>query len=291
MAMDSMEALCKLRALKEERHKEKLQCAQIQMQLKKINALREEKEALFLHLQALQAGEQTDDEVNGGDDILIRQSTLKIKELKEKIWAFKTIGPCGLTVMDSESDCLVVAFTGLYKQCFTENFVLQVKCSGGATVNGTTIPYFINVQEMLDKEKPVDWNIFMDKVSRLISAYIQRKGDVEDAKTKYNTVVKSCDANSPFTVVDLVLNLPGDEEGQSHQLRCHMTYPDLDSIHPSNARVTADTEVFPEEVLQEVKSKLMSQPLTKALASLVGDLEGFSQVSMDSEGSEAPSEH
>lgn len=267
--MDSMEVLCQLRDQKAKREKAH---RIFNYQIDKINELQEEKKALLLQLEALKHGERDDDA--GLEDDVMRQSKLKLVKLKEKILAYKTIGPCGLTVMDAESDSLAVSFTGCYKQQISETFRLKIDCSNGARLSGTTIPYFINVQEILDKENPVDWNKVINKISRLISAYTSRKGDIEEAKTQFKSYVKSVENTASYSFVNLTLDLP--EEEKSYKLRCQLTYSDLEAVCNSKVQVQSDSEVFPEEVLQEVQRKFLSTPLTMALKQMINP-EGSTQ--------------
>lgn len=52
-------------------------------------------------------------------------------------------------------------------------------------ISNTTIPYFLNIQTLLDNCEIKTLDYFLDEISYLINAYIQRKGEVEYVKVKF----------------------------------------------------------------------------------------------------------
>lgn len=270
MSLKSLTALADLRALQADKQKEKTQILEIQSQHKKISALHEEKEALYRALLCLEDGEDPLSVFNQLDSPEVHGLRREFAELKEKIEAHKVIGPCGLTVLEQNSNYLEVSFTCFWKK-FSKSYLLKIAFEENKyKVRGSTIPYFLNIQSLIDKESSPNWSYLFDKISNLISAYIQRKGELEYVKNNPKALVSSLSANDPVTFIDLKMSFEH-TDGIHHNLHCNIHYDSLWLTLPSDVELETDSSLLSEELLATVRSKLLSEPLSSAFSSMVDD--------------------
>ncbi|XP_005091420.1 uncharacterized protein LOC101860787 [Aplysia californica] len=286
--MQSIEALGQLRAARAGRQKERAQCEEIKRQLEKIVALRREKEELCDHLQRLTEGDRNGGPLDTSQDASVSESRSALRDLKEKIAACRVMGPCGLTVLEVDWDCLVVSFTGLWKSV-AQSFVLNIASTDGRyKVRATTVPYFIDVHAMLEKTKTPEWSSVMDDIARLLSAYVQRKGELEEVKAKYKDILRACCVNDAVTSLELSLLLAGEGRDASHagsqshaasrEACVYLTYPDLKATQPAQAEFTADESVIPPSRQQQLREQFLTQPLAVALLSVVSERPAAQEV-------------
>ena len=81
----------------------------------------------------------------------------------------------------------MVEFTGLWRKSVSENFVLSLSLHQDNTykVGKSSIPYFINVQSLLDSDKSGQLSHVLDNVGHLISMYMARRGEMNYVKVRY----------------------------------------------------------------------------------------------------------
>ncbi|XP_059158059.1 uncharacterized protein LOC131942288 [Physella acuta] len=259
--MNSILALNELRTAKQKKQQEKLQCNEIKKQLEYIHALKKEKEILNSKLQLLMEG-NTLEEID--ESLEVKRFKKSIRLFQEKLSAYRIIGPCGLTVIEVDDIHLVVSFTARWRD-LTESFILEITyVNGFIKISNTTIPYFLNIQTVLDNCEIKTLDYFLDEISYLINAYIQRKGEVEFVKNVFKDFLKTCSTNDAFTSIDLTLCHKNRFNGNS-EIKLFMIYPLINSLLPSTVEIsTINLNVSAEKKL-ELKKVLLEQQLTNVM--------------------------
>ncbi|KAH9512633.1 hypothetical protein Btru_038994 [Bulinus truncatus] len=135
-------------------------------------------------------------------------------------------------------------------------------------VSGTTIPYFIDVQSLLNQSKHLSLSQQMDTIGHKINAYIRRIGELEYVKNELKNLVAVCETDEPVTNVQLILNKDGYPR---NKLFIFMLYPSIDALLPETVRIAPDNLDISESAMTDLSRELEEHPLSVALSALVPD--------------------
>uniref|UniRef100_A0A0B7B2N4 Centromere protein O n=2 Tax=Arion vulgaris TaxID=1028688 RepID=A0A0B7B2N4_9EUPU len=284
--MKSMMVLNQLRVAKIKKQQEKVQCDEVHKQLAKIMTLRRQKAALNVKLKALSQGILTDDRIEDQVQSL-KDGMNNLYTLQEKLGAYRFIGPCGLTVADDvDTNCLVVTFTPMWKH-IAESYILKiVAVAGQMKVSGTSIPYFVDVQSLLDKSKSPVWHQVMDNIGHILNAYVQRKGELDFVMKKYKEIIKSTTSNESQTSVEVILCQKDQPTGLEKEMCIYLVYPQLDSTLPEKAIITTEKCLIASQTVASLRHELLMLPLSSVMPAVVSTLELSKVVNTSSESDE-----
>ncbi|KAK6959914.1 hypothetical protein BgiMline_035088 [Biomphalaria glabrata] len=265
--MNSLVALSELQAAKKEKLQKKSQCEEIKGQLIKISQLQEKKKLLASRLVLLSQGVNAAD-IYAGPDPRVRELYNNLWDLKEKLSAYRIIGPCGITVVEKTTDQLVVSFTSMWLHV-TEAFTLRVKVSESRLkVASTTIPYFIDVQSLLEHSKHLSLSQQMDNIGHKINAYIRRKGELDFVKKELESFLTVCESDEAVTNVELTLNKVCQND---KKMFIYIIYPTMDSLLPETVKIAIGNldDTLDQGVITDLGTQLKEQPLSIALSTFV----------------------
>jgi len=272
--MNSMIVLNELRATKVKRLQEKIQCAEVKNQLEKIDNLQRKKAALTLRLHKLSQEIFIEDQVHS-----LRDLKGVLYNLEEKLCSYRLIGPCGLTVAEVDTNCLVVTFTSMWKN-ITESYILKiVAVDGQVKVSGTSIPYFIDIQALMERSKSSAWHQRMDDIGHILSAYVQRKGELDSVMQEYKEFIKSSSPDESLTSIEIILYQTDVATGSEKQICIYLVYPDISSILPEKAVITTDKMYIAKQTVSGIERKFLTSPFSGVMPAVVNALKSGKHLS------------
>ncbi|CAL1538734.1 unnamed protein product, partial [Lymnaea stagnalis] len=238
--MNSLVALNELRAARIRKEQTRSQCQEIKRQLEQINNMKREKATLSEQLQLLRQGSNNPEDITTYQDSELREFKKALRILQEKLSAYRIIGPSGLTVIERDANTLVVSFTSTWRYV-TESYILKVNSSDGQIkVSNTTIPYFIDVQTMLNnKSQPL--NQVMDNIGYQLNAYIHRKGELDFVTKDCANILKTSSANDSMTTINLTLadkQTSTSKTKKNCEISIFLVYSSIESLLPETVDVT-----------------------------------------------------
>lgn len=265
--MNAYSALQNLRKTRDVRYQHAALCDVVKEQLEQILALQKQKDMLDQRLSNLTSG-QTVEELNQWDNRELTERSQVLRELKEKLAAYRLIGPCGLTVSDIDTSSLVITFTPMW-HTFSEVFYIRLIEKGdGLQVSATNIPYFFHLPALVANMK-ADKAELLNAISLKLKAYVQRKAELQLALTKHADVITSSFQTEPATYVDIQLQSLDTPTEILKQLGVYITYSNVDDILPSKVKFSPKNILFPSEVEEELSQLMLNSPLNSALAKVV----------------------
>ncbi|GFS06123.1 hypothetical protein ElyMa_004699000 [Elysia marginata] len=265
--MNAYTALQELRKTRDIRHQHATLCDAVKEQLETIVALQEERDVLQEKLDSLTSG-QTMEELDRYDDPELTERTRVLRELREKLAAYRLIGPCGLSVSDVEPSSLTVTFTPMWRSLAEDFYVSLVAKEDGIQVSATNIPYFFNLPSLVASMK-ADVAEVLNVISLKLVAYIQRKAEVQLAMRTHGDVITSSSFTEPITSVDLQLQSLDTATEIMKQIDVYVTYSNVDDVHPERVKLSPKNIPIPVEVEEELCHLMLTNPLSSALTRVV----------------------
>ncbi|CAG5136455.1 unnamed protein product [Candidula unifasciata] len=276
--MNSLTVLSDLRAAKVKRQQERLQCTEVKKQFEVIKNLQKKKSLLNARLQALSQGISVEEFDYPEEDLRFKRSTLCT--LKETLHAYRLIGPCGLTVAEVDADRLVVTFTSVWKNTM-ESYILKiVAVDGQVKVSGTNIPYFIDVQSMLDKSKSPQWLQLMDDIGYMLNAYIHRKGELALVMESYKEFIKLASPNESLTSIELTVSQTDRQTGLNKDICVYLVYAGIDCTLPERVTITTENMIISSQICSALRQKFLLLPLSDVITAVVDLIRSSKVISL-----------
>ncbi|RUS78364.1 hypothetical protein EGW08_013884 [Elysia chlorotica] len=265
--MNAYTALQELRQTRNTRFHHAALCDTVREQLDEIVALQKQKAGLEQRLGTLTSG-QTVDELNCWDDPDLSEQSKILRDLREKLAAYRLIGPCGLTVSNVESSSLVVTFTPMWLS-LSEVFYISLKAKDdGIQVSATNMPYFFNVSSLVDDMK-TDVASVMDSISVKLAAYVQRKAEFQLTLKTHADVISFSSCNEPVTSLDLEMQSLDASTEIMKRIDIYVTYSTVESLQPARVQLSKENISISEEIEEELRHSILTSPFSTAVNKVV----------------------
>ncbi|KAK3786069.1 hypothetical protein RRG08_058131 [Elysia crispata] len=265
--MNAYTTLQELRKTRDTRYQHAALCDTVKEQLEQIVALQKQKGMLEQRLRMLSSGQMVE-ELNQWDDPDLTEQSKILGDLREKLAAYKLIGPCGLTVSDVESSSLVVTFTPMWLSLSEVFYVSLMAKDDSIQVSATNIPYFFNVPSLVANMK-TDVASVMDAISLKLAAFIQRKAEVQLALKTHAEVISASSCSEPVTSVDLQLQSVDPSTEIRKQIDIYITYSSVEDLQPARVKLSPENISIPLEIEEDLHNLIVTSPLSTALHKVV----------------------